>query len=333
MKELERRAAGCLLGTACGDAFGMPAYLSPQENRERYGWLSEFLPAPDDHLVHAGLPAGRVTDDTQQAMALAGAIIRDGDITVAGAARAICDWYVAIGGDSFPWVGPSTRRAVTQLLAGADPQETGVWGETNGAAMRIAPVGIRCAGDPAAAVAAAVRACTPTHYTSTAISGAAAVAAAIAEGMHPGATLETVIAAGQDGAAAGRRHGHQLITPSVARRIRAAVEIAAWPISLERKLEELFDIIGAGLACTEAVPCAFGCLALGGGDPERTITYAANLGGDADTVAAIAGGMAGALAGLDAIPAAWRDTVTAANPEYDFVGTAVQLAAVAGRRA
>lgn len=330
--ELQRRAAGCLIGTACGDAFGMPAYFSPRQNRERYGWIDRFLPGPDDHEVHRGMPPGAVTDDTQQAMALARAILADGDVTVAGAARAICDWFVAVGGENFPWVGPSTKRAVTRLLAGEDPHQTGLWGETNGGAMRIAPVGIFAAGDPRLAVEAAARACIPTHNTSTAISGAAAVAAGMAAAMRPGATLQDLIAAGEYGAAEGARHGHQLITPSVARRIQVAVEIARGPLSLEAKLQELFDVIGAGLATTETVPCAFGCVALAEGDPVKAIIYAANLGGDADTVAAIAGGLAGALAGIEAIPADWQQTVAAANPEYDFAGTAHALAALAGRR-
>ena len=63
---------GGLYGQALGDAWAMPALLRPDQTWEHYqGWIGELLPAPPDHPVHAGLQAGQVTDDTQQAIALA----------------------------------------------------------------------------------------------------------------------------------------------------------------------------------------------------------------------------------------------------------------------
>ena len=51
---------GSLYGQALGDAWCMPALLSPEDTWERYGgWIEQFLPGPEDHPVHAGLPAGR----------------------------------------------------------------------------------------------------------------------------------------------------------------------------------------------------------------------------------------------------------------------------------
>ena len=66
------RARGALYGLAIGDALGMPTQmLSRREIVERWGeFLSGFEPAPPGHPIAAGLPAGAVTDDTEQAVLL-----------------------------------------------------------------------------------------------------------------------------------------------------------------------------------------------------------------------------------------------------------------------
>ena len=170
---------GGLLGQAFGDAFAMPALLHPEDTWARYGgWLTEFHPGPAGHPAHDGLPAGRVTDDTEQAFALAERIIRDGGVTVEGAAEALLSWYESVDGDTAPFVGPSTRKACRALKRGTDPRETGLTGDTNGGAMRICPVGLIHPGDPSAAARDAAAACRPSHFTDVAVSAAAAVAGA-----------------------------------------------------------------------------------------------------------------------------------------------------------
>src|SRR6266545_1381817 len=114
---------GGLYGQALGDAWCMPALLTPNQTWERYGgWLGRFYPGADDHPVHAGLPPGRITDDTEQAFTLAEAMLEDGGVTIEGAVRALLRWYDQVGGESCPYIGPSTRRAVSQLRSGADPR-------------------------------------------------------------------------------------------------------------------------------------------------------------------------------------------------------------------
>ena len=67
--ELRARAVGALYGLAIGDALGMPTQsLARGEIVARYGGLLDtFWPGPADHPLAAGLPAGTVTDDTEQA--------------------------------------------------------------------------------------------------------------------------------------------------------------------------------------------------------------------------------------------------------------------------
>ncbi len=310
---------GGLYGQALGDAWGMPAYFDPQQTWERFGWVETFLPAPDDHEVHAGLPAGRITDDSEQAFSLARAYLEAGAITVEATVRALIDWYDRTGGDQSLYVGPSTRRGMQALKRGDDPRLAGRTGDTNGAAMRVSVVGLLCAGDPLAAVEAAEISALPTHGTNVAISGAAAVAAAVAVACRPDATLDTLIAAGLMGAELGRKRGVKWIGASVTRKIEQAVAIARKGGDPLTRCHELYDVVGASLAITETVGAAFGVLVLADGDPALAARYAAALSGDADTIGAIACALAGTLRGFDSIPA-WAVTALEADPVFQEYG-------------
>ncbi len=322
---------GGLYGQALGDAWAMPALLRPQQTWERYGgWLETLLDAPPDHPVHAGFRAGQVTDDTQQAMALAQTIIDEGKITVPGAARAIVAWYDAINADGLIYVGPSTHRAVAALKAGGDPYKTGLRGDTNGAPMRISPIGLIHPGDPAAAVEDAVVACTPTHFTDVAVSGACAVAAAVAQAMIPNTTLEDIVSTAVWAADIGQRYGVPWMGASVARKIEFAVQLATdYNLSERDRLQNLYDFIGSTLAVPDSVPCAFGVLAMADGNPEQTAIYAAALSGDADTVGAMACAIAGAWQTVNTIPLQHIETIRRANPQYNFEETAEALYEIA----
>jgi len=67
------RALGALAGLAIGDALGMPTQsFSRADIVARFGSrLQWFEPAPQDQPIAPGMPAGRVTDDTEQAVLLA----------------------------------------------------------------------------------------------------------------------------------------------------------------------------------------------------------------------------------------------------------------------
>ncbi len=324
---LHAHILGGIFGQALGDAWGMPAYLRPQQTWQYYeGWLETLVAAPADHPIHAGLEAGQITDDTQQAMALAQAIITDGQITVEGAAEAIVNWYDEIGGKESPYVGPSTRRAVTALKAGQDPHTTGLYGDTNGGAMRISPIGLIHPNDPDAAIEDAVIACTPTHFTDVAVSAACAVAAAVAQAMAPDTTLEDIINVAIHGADLGVRRGSPWFGASVSRKIDFAVQLATDANISERdRLQNLYDFVGSTLAAADAVPCAFGVLAMANGNPIETAIYAAALSGDADTVGAIACAIAGAWYGIEAIPQEYTNLIRQANPIYKFDEAALGL--------
>jgi ADP-ribosylglycohydrolase len=329
MGHLEAHILGCLYGVAVGDAMGTAPYLVRAESVARLGRITDFLAPADDHQIHRGFRRGQVTDDTEQTVALAEAIIADGAVTVEGVARAIVGWYDRVGGEQASWVGPSTRRAVQAIKAGADPHTTGRYGTTNGAAMRVTPAGCIHPGDIPAAVESAARACQPTHYTAVAVACAAAVAAAVARALVPGATLDTLLDAACEGAAQGSAYASGEFLPNIARRIRWAVGIGTSGRDEDAILDDLYDYVGVSLAIHETVPAAFAVLAMAEGDPMRTALLAANLAGDADTTGAIACGIAGALRGSSAFPRDAIDLIATTNPQYDFPALAHGLATIA----
>jgi ADP-ribosylglycohydrolase len=299
---------GALLGLACGDAFGMPnSFLRTPVLRHA------MEPGPANSPYHAGYSAGRITDDTEQALALTDAL-EDGFSPLSVAAR-LNDWFVAVGGAQSLAVGPSTRRAMLAFQAGEDVMRIGASGVTNGAAMRIAPVGV-VAGLRRLSLPALVdlveTACLPTHHTTPAIAGAAAVAAAIAAGVA-GGTWPEIMQAAVAGAQLGGERGNWVYAPDLAARIVQAREIAGQCQDDAALMDAVSDTIGAGEPSTESVPAALAIADYAGGNPEAAIRLAGNLRGDTDTVAAMAGAICGAFAGDQAVPAAWATCVARTN--------------------
>src|SRR5690606_20883353 len=103
-----------------------------------------------------------------------------GHVDPLGFARTLVEWENRMRDrGSLDLLGPSTKAAVAAVVAGAPVEEAGRNGTTNGAAMRVTPVGIAVrSSDLAALVDRVVEASSVTHNTGVAISGASAVATA-----------------------------------------------------------------------------------------------------------------------------------------------------------
>jgi ADP-ribosylglycohydrolase len=82
-------------------------------------------------------------------------------------------------------------------------------------------------------------------------------------------------------------------------------------------IEDLYNIIGAGVQVSETVPTCLALFKLTEGDVIEAVQLATNLGGDCDTIAAIVGSMCGAYSGADKIPTDWTDLLEKVN-HYDF---------------
>src|SRR6266550_3389125 len=218
------RALGALYGLAIGDALGMPTQSrSRADIVARYGSLLDgFEPGPPGHPLAAGLPAGTVTDDTEQAVLLARLIVKSGGAPdPAELASQLLAWEDSMRArGSLDLLGPSTRQALGAVAAGASIEDAGRSGTTNGAAMRVAPVGVATPpGDLGLLVDRVVAASRVTHNTGIALAGAAAVA--------------------------GR--GHWAAGADVAARIAWAVELVAG-LGPDQVIDTVYRLVGTSLA-------------------------------------------------------------------------------------
>ena len=340
---MREKILGSLAAFAIGDAMGAPAQeLSISSIRKLYGKL-EFMCSPKTEFpMTVGMKAGQVTDDTIMMMATGQILTQSkGDYSPANMGALLGQWARnnPIWRTS-PMFGPTTRSSLLRLANRDNPIEVGTRGSlsnegvTDGAAMRIPPVGLIFPGDLDRAVAVAVALTVPTHGTTVAISAATSVAAAVAAAMQPDADLFSVIRAGIYGARRGWSEAESnyrtVSAPRVDKRIVQAVSIVLETDNVFEASELIADTIGTGIHAAEAVPAAFGLLVAAGGDPNKAAIAGANCGGDTDTIAAIAGSIAGALKGMGSVNQEWFNTVVTVN-ELDLEEMAISLESLAYR--
>ena len=223
------------------------------------------------------------------------------------------DWErEMIGRGSTNLLGPSTKRALLALAEGEEPAVAGRTGTTNGAAMRITPVGIATPLEPLdRLLATVVAADVVTHNTDVAHAGAAAVA--------------TVVSAGVDGAS---------LEEALTRAILVADHFGFAAVYEEalrlESVDAIVESIGTGVETVQSVPAAFAVARLSRGVAWDACAMAAALGGDTDTIAAIAGAMVGACRGLSALPPGAVQKVRDVN-DLDFEQLARGLLALRRR--
>ena len=287
------RARGVLLGLALGDALG-----APFEGR------SQVTGAQVAAWIDAREPL-RWTDDTHMALTLARHLVDDpglDDPEAMGVAFARA--YARE-----PWRGygsgpPQVFAMVEQGLGFEEAAGTLFGGSGsfgNGAAMRVAPVGLLpAATDPREAARLAAAQARVTHTHPDAIDGATVVAGVIAGLIDRDRVDENAI-------------------------VRVVSAVNGWlsPGPVRDRLTDVLDVVGSGgaaamaasrcgtgVAAAESVPAAIAAL-LGGGDPLWVVTTAIGFGGDTDTIAAMAGAMASAARGLEHLPDALLDRLEA----------------------
>jgi len=313
--EITQRIWGCLMGVACGDAMGMPTSLmSPETIREIFPeYITEFQPAPPGHPIHNNMVAGQITDDTQQSLLLADTIIATGRIDSQDFAQRLIGWAESNGAFNSLLVGPSSLRALHALRSGASIEESGTTGDTNGATMRVSAAGIFGKGDLERTVDAVANACKPTHNTNIAIAGASAVAIVIGAGIRGETDIDRLMALARQAISLGMEQGNRWYGASLTKRMDLALNLVQDHRPKAEAMHDLYDTVGAGVATTETVPLCLSLVKMADGDPVEAIRLATNLGGDCDTTAAIAGGMCGAISGIQAFPEHWISTIESVN--------------------
>lgn len=300
------RAYGALAGLALGDALGMPTQaMSPQQIQTVYGHVTGLVDGDKSQPYAPGMAAGSVTDDTEQALLIASLLLKGHgsglNLDASEFSHALLAWEDSmIERGSLDLLGPSTKGALERVRAGEDPLRVGGEGTTNGAAMRVTPIGIAASTSDRQLFADAVwSSCQVTHATRQGFQSAALVAAAVSLGIDAGAADVTDLL--WKAVAFVRslpERGAWSPEPDVVAATHRALKLAAQPSS---SLEWLAGQIGTAVASAQAIPMAFALLAR---DPSpRALLQAANLGGDTDTIGAIAGAILGASLGVEVFDA------------------------------
>lgn len=343
-ERLAQHILGSLAATAIGDAMGAATeqHAIP-EVVELFGGLLRELRDPSPETFSYGNKAGQITDDSSQMFALAQTMIdAGGELTEEAWIATLLHW--SQHSPHRHQMGPTTRPLLQAIAAGEDTSTIGrglsarkltSFGASNGASMRVAPAGLVYPGDIEGAVALAWLTSRPTHDTQIAAAGAGAIAAGVAHALTPGADVFSVVRACLEGARLGEelgiREGRRVPGPSVARRIEIAVEEALRARDPLDAITRIEASVGNSVMIVESVPAAVGVFVVGGGDPLEVVSAGASIGNDSDTIAAMAGSLAGALRGIAAVPADMFATVKAVNDE-DIEALAAGLTEIAWRR-
>lgn len=283
---------GCMLGTAVGDALGLPYEGLPPDRATR------LLDQPTRHRFFFG--HGMISDDTEHTCMVAQSLMESpSDVdqftkTFAWRLR----WWIL----GFPaGVGKATARSGIKLWLGAKPQTAGVFSAGNGPAMR-API-FGAAIDDLPLMLDFVRASSRlTHSDPKAEQGAIAVALA-ARHARTSATIDADLWL-NDVARAINDERSELLN-----RIRAAIA----SVGSGESTRDFADSQGLSRGVTgytlHTVPVAIHAWLCSPNDYRQSVTSIINCGGDADTTAAIVGGIVGAGVGRDGIPQEWLDGI------------------------
>lgn len=313
----QTKALGCLVGLAVGDALGDLG--RKDEYRKRYGIITNLY-------AHA-----QSTDDTEFALLTARTLIDgDGDLT---SDAVLTSWrkYILDQGGVLERGGQPLYGAVANLQRGVKPPLSGrdnVANYDDGAAMRIAPIGIVCAGDPRRAAHLAEIEAQISHFADG-IWAAQAVAASIAVAMVS-ASVDEIVQAGLA----------QIPNDSwLGRAMTRAMKICDEARTIENAWERLHTELWtpSHSASPEAIPQIYALFRLTNGDFRRGMFWACNFGRDADTLGAVVGALAGALHGINVIPPEWVEAVRRPAgvclkfaAQEDIVNLAKQLADLIG---
>lgn len=293
---ISHRAIAAYLGLAIGDALGSTVeFMTPREISVQYG--------VHDALTGGGwlhLKPGQVTDDTTMSLALGHSILSCGRIDALAAALAFDAWMRAKPVD----IGNTVRRNLMLFRRTGNPAAPcSVHDAGNGALMRVLPVALATLGQSHEAVLTACRAQGHvTHNSELSDAACECVVFMVQDALR-----------GQDRNDLLHRHAHPLV--------------ARHPEFRFRGIKPVGNPGGYVVDTLQAVFQAF----FDTDDFKSCLIDVVNRGGDADTTGAIAGMLAGALYGPDAIPCEWRHTLNA-DVRHSCEAQAVALVQLANRQ-
>lgn len=288
---MQSRFRGVLLGTAAGDAVGLPA-----EGISRLR-IARLFPRPWRHRLiwHYGM----LSDDTEQTLLISQALLAHPE-SVQGFSRHLA-WGLRLWLLMLPaGIGLATGRAIFRLWLGFPPHRSGVNSAGNGAAMRVAPLGALFNQNEEKMVEYVRAATVITHRDSRACVGALAVAKICGWSLRTGATARPE----REKFMEMLRHcdGEDEEWQQLMDGLGHGLE-QGW--SVQQYADSLGQQKGISGYVYRTVPVALYAWYRHFGDFEETVSSVLDCGGDTDTVGAIAGAMAGAVVGEEGIPQSW----------------------------
>ena len=312
----ERRARGCLLGLAIGDALGAPVEFST-----RAQILAQYGPEGIRELApRAGQPAGAYTDDSQMSVATARGILDwqaatgwsagSGEPDLDALALAVWARYVEWSRSPECPQGSPGAQVLASIKGGVPltlQHPVNVWGKGCGGVMRVAPLGLIGLGGWA--FEAGARCATLTHRHPTSDTAAGFVAQLV---DHLVTGLPLAAAAARVRAVLAGWPGHEETLDAV----DTAVRLAAAPGDVYADIGQIGHVAleepsghGKGWVAEETLGIALYCALRYEDDYAAAVRAAVNISGDSDSTGSVTGAIMGAARGVEAIPLAWREQV------------------------
>lgn len=316
---MKNQILGTLYGLAIGDAMGMPSELwSRRKVKAYFGKIETFLDGPKSNEVAKHFSKGQYTDDTTQALIILNALMEtDFEPKDQVIAEKLIEWAEEIHAFDNEILGPSSKAALLAVKNGKDASEITATAVTNGAAMRIAPIGCLFNSNQSDALINYVwRVSKVTHASDVAITGAAMIAGAVSSAMEK-KTWEEIVTDTMNIHDKALAYGTETFSPSLKARLELGLEYAhKFSNDEEAFSNHIYQVIGAGVSTSESVPAALS-IAYYAKTVERCAILAANLGGDTDTIGAMATAICGAKQGADEMDPDYLQTIHD-NNKVDF---------------
>ena len=286
-------------------------FMTRDDIERRFPGGVRTLLRAEDSQNHADLIPGSVTDDTEQVAYLLERYRQRGAVTAADTVDSLLAWIRETGAVEKRYIGPSSLKALTAIENGADPATAGT-GTTCGGIMR-SPAAVCFDPDQTMdRLRENIRACLlPTHNTSEALEAAGCYGAALLNALNGGTVEEVVAAAIENGPLTEALAPWRGCAASSAARIREALTWGDLPRA--ELFRRLYDLWGTGLPSADVCGAVFAIFLAAKGSAYEAVSLGASLGGDTDTIAALAGALTAAQAGYCDVPSEIWDRVRTVN--------------------
>ncbi|RME83841.1 MAG: ADP-ribosylglycohydrolase family protein, partial [Planctomycetota bacterium] len=291
-KKKRRALEGSLLGTAVGDALGLPWEGMSSRRIRKFGNKIERMALFNSK--------GMISDDTEHACMVAQALLASsGDPWKFGRSLA---WRLRFWLLSLPaGIGLGTLRSILKLWMGFPPEKSGVFSAGNGPAMRSPIIGVAYSHDWPRCQELVAKSTRMTHRDPKALVGAFAVALAASFAAEDGLRCQSYF---------------ESLEEALVAREKGFLDLVEKALKSAEKQEEpaLFaDKMGLGKGVSgyiyHSIPVVLQAAFQFSQDFRQGLLSLIQCGGDTDTLGAIFGGIVGAQVGKEGIPKEWLDQI------------------------